>query len=452
MTAAIPHESAWRLGSRSGVRLRAIGSDDAVGLVGASVPASLVALIGEVARRQPDAMALWAPDHALTYAELQRLIHALGSRIECLAPPGGAVAVLLADDLDVVVAQLAAAAAGRTCLVINAHHPVERLRTVLADASPGLLIADRDTLPADLAGSVPVLFGISTEGWAGNTVPASSAMQAEACFVYYTSGTTGQPKGYARTQARFLARGASHACELRLSSGDRVTSLLSAAVGTTATWWTTAFIGGARFSFLRPDRLGIRGTAAAISAHRPTVLVGIPTVLRLVLSDPAAASRLTDLRAIYLVSEPIQRDELQEWRRMLPPECDVLLSYGMTEANSIAGWILPRDLSGQPDRLPIGYPREDTEFAIVDESGASVPRGEVGAFWVRGAAVSRGEWRDGRIVRGRAIPDPSDPDRLILQTNDLMREQPDGLLMFAGRADDMVKVRGNRVQPSEVEA
>jgi acyl-coenzyme A synthetase/AMP-(fatty) acid ligase len=123
----------------------------------------------------------------------------------------------------------------------------------------------------------------------------------------------------------------------------------------------------------------------------------------------------------------------------------------MSEAAPLTEGFLPRDLPEVRARLPIGYLNADHEYAISNDRGQPVPLGGEGELWVRGRLLSLGEWDAGRCVPGRLLVDATDPALSVLRTGDVVRLRPDGLLDFIGRTDTQVKIRGNRVEPAEVE-
>jgi acyl-coenzyme A synthetase/AMP-(fatty) acid ligase len=174
-------------------------------------------------------------------------------------------------------------------------------------------------------------------------------------------------------------------------------------------------------------------------------------LLRTLLALDGAAEAFVHLRSIATSSESILRQDLEPWRRILPPDCAIRTGYGMTEGAPLADWFLPANIPGTAARLPIGYPAPWHQFAITDTDGAPVPEDQPGELWVRGRLLSLGEWQHGRCVPGRLLADPDDAMGAILRTGDLVRRRRDGLLEFAGRADAQIRIRGNRVEPAEVE-
>lgn len=399
----------------------------------------------------PNAPALRGGARALTYAETLRQVRALAARLIAATEPGTGIAVLLTDDVDVTIAQLACFASGRVCLLLNPVHPAPRLAAIIATAAPSaLLISDDFEPPPDTPVSIAILRGLPT-GEEDTDIALPAVDRDAPAIVVYTSGSTGTPKGYVRTQRQIMNRLERYLVPVRIGPDDRVLTLFSMTNGS-GTWagWA-ALLSGAELHVSGGASSGLRAVMQQIRTQAITALWSIPTMLRTLLALPDAREAFRSVRAICSVSESILSSDLEAWRRVLPPGCAIRLTYSMTETSGLAAWFLPHDAGGLSARLPVGYPSDAFDFAIVTPEGEPAPIGEVGELWVSGPMITVGEWQAGRCVPSRAIADPTDPSRRILRTNDLARLRPDGLLEFAGRADDMVKVRGNRVEPAEIE-
>lgn len=409
----------------------------------------IFSVLCELARRQPMAMALRAANRDISYAELVQCAQALGARIAEVTAPGNGVAILLADEAEVVIAQFACLASGRVAILLNASNPAERVRTILESAGArALLIGDTLAVP-DMARTPAILRGLPTAAPEhGNFAPADIDLPA---IVDYTSGSTGTPRGFIRTQRQVHHRLRSYINALRLGPSDRVLSLFSTTNGSGLFAGLTTVMTGGTFIPATTTGPGLRNILGLLHDGTITVLWAIPTVLRTLLALPDAQKACHALRATNSVSEAILGSDLATWRAVLPADCAIHLSYSMTEASGLAFWVLPPTLDTRSARLAAGYPNPAYDYAIVGPDGHALAAGEVGELWVRSAMVTLGEWRGGVCVPGRAIDDPDRSDRRILRTGDLARLRPDGMLELAGRADDMVKIRGNRVEPLEVE-
>ncbi len=403
-----------------------------------------------IAECQPAAVALHDEAQIVTYGDLrERALH-LAARIASATSVGAAVAVLLSDEAEVAIAMLACFAAGRVCLLLNPGNPAERTALILADSAPEALVVPEGAELPPLPAAMAVLRGTSAASAATVAAVSPAGLDQAACVIY-TSGSTGQPKGIVRSQRQVLYRGLNKIQQFHVDRNDRILSLYSLTSGPGVTAMTMALTSGAELHFARIASLGARGLLAAIQQRRITIINAVPALLRMLLSLPGAREAFAGVRGIFSTSEALLRSDIEAWRQVLPRDCAVALAYGLTEGAPLAEWFLPTEPPGTEARLPVGYPVARHEYALADADGRPVPQGEVGELWARGRFLSLGEWRQGGCVPGRLLADPDDPSRFILRTGDLVRLRPDGLMEFAGRADAMVKIRGNRVEPAEIE-
>jgi acyl-coenzyme A synthetase/AMP-(fatty) acid ligase len=186
--------------------------------------------------------------------------------------------------------------------------------------------------------------------------------------------------------------------------------------------------------------------------ERVTILVGLPSLLGGFAEIGNATALLDGLRIVRTTGDALLRDDLRVWRTLLPPHCHVMTTFGSTEMFTFAQWFVPRSFDADEARLPVGYPLPDHEFKVVDERGRAVTAGEAGELVLRSRNIALGEWVEGRWVAGRLIRDLDDPSKRILFTGDVVRQRPDGLIAFVGRRDAQVKVRGQRVELTEIES
>ena len=236
-----------------------------------------------------------------------------------------------------------------------------------------------------------------------------------------------------------------------LHPGDRVLAPYTITTGGGIVGFMMTLMAGACFYPVNVPRSGARAVLELARRERITLLTGTPSLLRVLFGLDGAAAAFDQLRALYTTGETLLRADIDAWRRVLPEHCHVAYVYGMSEAAPLAEWFLPRELPEARARLPIGYLNADHEYAISNDQGQPVAPGEGGELWVRGRLLSLGEWDAGRCVPGRLLADPADPASAVLRTGDVVRLRPDGLLEFVGRTDTQVKIRGNRVEPAEIE-
>ncbi len=403
-----------------------------------------------VVARQPDAHCLLSQSRCLTYREVWLAVTALAARIAAHTAPGQGVAILLKDELNVALAQLACLANGRVGLLLNPSHPEQRLAAMLSQAAPSMVVTDDDRRLPEIAGNPYVLRQIESPSVAVDSATSPAAIDTPS-LVVYTSGSTGIPKGFVRSQRQITALSDNSVQAFRIDPSDVALSLFSLTNGSGQSCLMPALLTGASMFTPPLARDGLSGILALLRTGTITLLWVLPSVLRTLVRLPDAARVLRSVRGVFLVSEPVSRADLESWRQVLPARCALLLLYSMTEASGIASWFLPHDPPYPGPSLPIGYLTSHYEGAIVGPDGQAVALGEVGTLWLRGRVFTLGEWRNGRCEASRTISDPDDSTRRLLCTNDSVRAGADGRLEFSGRADNMIKIRGNRVEPAEVE-
>jgi acyl-coenzyme A synthetase/AMP-(fatty) acid ligase len=412
-------------------------------------------LLEAVADRWPDAVALRDDARTLRYGELRQAARRLAVRVAAATRSGSAVAVWLANGCDAVVAMLACFAAARTCLMLNADFPADRVSVILRQAAAaGVILANPASIPSLPEHVVPIVPHAAEQR---DDAPDS----AVACFdpvgpddpalVIYTSGSSGQPKGIVRSHRQTVYLGWKKVHRFHLQPADRVMTPFAVTSGPGVVTLMMTLIAGASLYPVHVAASGARAVLETAQAEQITLLTGLPALLRLLLALDGAAAAFRTLRAVYTTSESLLRADIDAWRGVLPDDCKVALVYGMSEGAPLTEWFVPRKLPDGAARLPVGYPNADLEFAMTDAQGRSAAAGDTGALWVRSNLLSLGEWQDGRCVPGRLLCDPHDPSRVVLPTGDLLCRRPDGLMDFIGRTDAQVKVRGNRIDPAEVE-
>ncbi len=408
--------------------------------------------VAAIAERQPEAVALRDGARALTYGELCRRVRGLALRVIDTVPRDAAVAVLVPDGLDTAVAMLACFAAARVCLMISTELPPQRVSAIVEAGAAAALLPSGAGVAALPRRVRPIVMDEPAGQDAAAHVRLDVPGPDEPALTIYTSGSTGRPKGIVRSHRQVAYLGWKKVHRFHLNPADRVLAPYTLTTGGGIVGFMMTLMAGACFYPVNVASSGARAVLTLARQERITLLTGTPSLLRVLFGLNGASAAFAQLRALYTTGETLLRADIDAWRRVLPDGCKVAYVYGMSEAAPLAEWFLPRELPGDQARLPIGYPNADHEYAISNEQGQPVPVGEAGELWVRSRLLSLGEWEAGRCVPGRLLADPADPALSVLRTGDVVRLRPDGLVDFIGRTDTQVKIRGNRVEPAEVEA
>ncbi|WP_279609035.1 non-ribosomal peptide synthetase [Burkholderia gladioli] len=415
-------------------------------------------LVEDRAGQMPEAIALVAGDEQLTYGELNARANRLARYLVKLGVgPDIPVAVCAERSVAMVVALLAVFKAGGVYLSIDPAFSSARLAHILDDAAPPVMLADavgRDALgEGRLAKHVMVDLSVVLAPWdelpSDDLSPRSLGLDSShLAYVIYTSGSTGTPKGV-MVEHRQLANLVSwHIDRFELKAGSRVPATASLAFD--ASVWELWPVLCAGASLLLPPP-GLSSDAAALlnwwrQQSMDSAFLVTPLALLAMQSElpPGLKSLL------------IGGDRVTSLPSGLPPSLRIVNNYGPTETTVVAtsGEIEP---SAGDTAYPIGKPIANTRIYLLDEHQALVPLGAIGELYIGGAGVARGYLNRPDLTAQRFLADPfaraeGDAEARMYRTGDLARYQPDGNIVFLGRNDEQVKVRGFRVEPGEIEA
>ena len=405
----------------------------------------------EQARRAPARPALVCGGRSLAWGELAAAVASLAGRLRA-AGVGAEVVVAVAAEraLDTPVALLAVLAAGGVYLPLDPAQPDARLALLLADAEAAVLVA-REPAASHLAALAPRP-PVVIEPDAPDTPAASGEASgigdwphpADAACLFYTSGTTGRPKGVV-VEHRHLAHTLRACRGFGWRADDRVLALAPLTFDISLFELLNPLLAGAAAVLLpREDVLDLERLAAA--AAGATVLHAVPALLReLVDHILQTGGSLPGLRALFTGGDAVPADLLADARRACP-SAEIRVLYGPTEGTIICtAWRLEGETAGSP----LGRPLPGAVLCVVDRRGEPVPVGIPGEILLGGGGVARGYHRLPELTAERFV---AHGGRRFYRTGDLARWTPEGELRFAGRLDEQVKIRGVRVEPGEVEA
>ncbi|HEX2079654.1 MAG TPA: amino acid adenylation domain-containing protein, partial [Longimicrobium sp.] len=414
-------------------------------------------LFEQQAARTPHAVALVHEDGELTYVELNRRANRLAHHLRSLrVGPDVPVGLCLERGPEMIVALLAVLKAGGAYVPLDPEYPEERLRYMLADSAPAVLLTQASLAELFAGARVPrIRIDADAAEWAhepATDLPRGALTPEHLAYVIYTSGSTGRPKGV-MNQHRALVN--------RLAWGRRAWGIDADEAVLCKT--SLNFDGSVREIFL-PLMAGARVVLARPGGHRdPSYLLEVigrehvttvnlvPSLLQVLLEAPVVES-LRGLKRILCGGEALPGALLERFRQVLP-EVELHNLYGPSEAATAV--TAPR-CRAEPGRaaVPIGGPIANTRAYVLDGAGEPVPVGAAGELYVGGAGVARGYRNRAPLTAERFVPDPfgGEPGARLYRTGDVVRWLADGRLEFVGRNDHQVKVRGFRVEPGEIEA
>ncbi|HEX9936581.1 MAG TPA: amino acid adenylation domain-containing protein, partial [Longimicrobium sp.] len=408
------------------------------------------------AERTPGAVAVVYEDRTLTYEELNARANRLAHHLRGLgAGPDVRVGICVERSPELVVAVLGVLKAGSAYLPLDPGYPRERLRDMVHDSAPLVVLtqaAVRDQVSA--LGVATVALDEDAEAWAHQpaTNPERAALSPEnLTYVIYTSGSTGRPKGVEMTHGGAQNLLHWYLGATGISERDSVLVVTSFSFHLTQRNLMAPLFVGGRVHLAR-EPFEPRRIAAQIVASGITMMNVTPTGFQaLVEADGGRA--IGGLRIVVFGGEPLYPRQLAK----VPAPRPVFLNpYGATEATGITAHHFARaDLASYPGRsMPPGRPIANAAIYVLDGAGEPVPVGVTGELYLGGAGVTRGYRRLPGQTAERFVPDPfgSSPGARLYRTGDLGRWLPDGTIEFMGRGDAQVKVRGFRIELGEIEA
>ncbi|MEI9995551.1 MAG: alpha/beta fold hydrolase [Rhizomicrobium sp.] len=410
--------------------------------------ASVSERFASIAQTHPDRIALDDGTAALTYRAAQAAVASLAGWIAAETAPGDLVGILLPTSADFLLTMLACFAAGRLFVPLDSHYPRAWLAEVVKDCGMAAIVARFDD--PDTAGLVPDgIRRLDLSAPHDRAAPLQPLGPDDPAFVLFTSGSTGKPKGIVNGQRALLRRVAQYVDAAHVDVQDRFLPLSSECTIAGLRERFTALLTGATLHLIDVQRAGARQILNRLHDAGITMMYGVPALLRTLmqLGTPAPES----LRVLRVGGDAVLWSDVDALRAWLPPDCRIELGYSSTEA-PIMQWFVPNGFPREGSRVPLGYPLAGNALAILGEDGQAVTPGEEGELVVCSPYVALGRWRDGRVEAGDFPAAANDPSCRVLRTGDLVRLRADGLIDLIGRKDRQLKIRGQRVEPGELEA
>ena len=405
---------------------------------------TLTALLEAAMQTTPDAPALTFGEQTLTYAELDRRTAALAA---ALAARGvgreSLVAVALPRSLELVIALVATLRAGGAYLPLDLEHPAERIAAIVRAAGPSVVLAHED-----IGGAFGEALLAPVDWPLDGAAPAVAQGGEDAAYVIYTSGSTGDPKGVLVEHRAIVNRLLWMQAEYGIGAHTRILQKTPATFDVSVWEFFLALISGGELVVAPP---GAHRDPAAIAGlirrHAITDLHFVPSMMSAFLADPAA--RGIAVAHVFCSGEELPAELRDRFHQTVSAELHNL--YGPTEAAvDVSYWAAGPEDTSRP--MPIGWPVWNTRLVILDERLRPVAPGMGGHLHLGGVQLARGYLNRPDLTEDRFIPDPHHPGQRLYRTGDVARRRADGAVVYLGRSDHQVKIRGLRIELGEIEA
>ncbi len=425
--------------------------------------------LDECVRRHPDKEVIVTRERRCSYAQLSRAADLLGAALQRRGVrKGDRVAILLENSIEVAAALYGILRIGGVFMVINPQTKADKLAYLLQDSGAMALISGHgfEATYTSAIAVAPECHTLIVAGLAADTqlglchllsmeaalgssaadIAPSGLIDYDLASLVYTSGSTGKPKGVMLSHVNMCAAADAIATYLELRNDDRILCALPMAFDYGLYQLLLSVHVGATLilekSFVFPAKV-----LELMVQERVTVLPGIPTIFSMLLGFSALAKYdLSALRTLTNTAAALPLRQITDLRAAFP-QAHIFSMYGLTECKRVT-YLPPDQLDIRPDSVGRGMPNE--ELWLVDENGQRLPNGSTGELVVRGSHVMRGYWRDPAATAQRLRPGPLQGET-VLYSGDIFRTDAEGYLYFVGRRDDIIKSRGQKVSPREIE-
>ncbi|MBU4612319.1 amino acid adenylation domain-containing protein [Achromobacter sp. GG226] len=407
---------------------------------------TLPALIEASIARTPQSVALEDAEGRLTYAAFDEATRSLAGRLQAAGVRrGDVVAVALPRSRDLVIALVAIQRAGAAYLPLDIQHPRERLAGILATATPRAVVATAATrvmLPNDARIVLP-------QGEDAPFDPDQAPGPSDAAYVLFTSGSTGAPKGVVIEHDAIVNRVLWMQAHYAVDASARILQKTPVTFDVSVWEFFLPLVAGATLVVAPPEsHRDPAWLAQLIRVHAVDTLHFVPSMLAAFLAEPAAAGLV--LQRVFCSGEELPAALRDRFHATIASELHNL--YGPTEAAvDVTWWPASREDTSLP--VPIGYPVWNTAMYVLDARGRPLPAGVDGHLFIAGRQLARGYLGRPDLTAERFVPDPfGAPGARMYATGDLARWRDDGALVFLGRSDHQVKIRGQRIELGEIES
>jgi amino acid adenylation domain-containing protein/non-ribosomal peptide synthase protein (TIGR01720 family) len=394
--------------------------------------------------------------HELTYTQLNEVANRVARAIlECCRGEQERIALLLENDAPMIAAILGVLKAGKIYVPLDPSLPKTRLAYMLQDSQASLIVTNGQNcalVNCLNGGSVPWIDMERLDIGQKSENPGLSISPDALTWIFYTSGSTGHPKGVVQTHCNVLHQLMTYTNGLRLCSEDRLTLLHSCSFSASRLDIFGALLNGASLYPFSVTEEGMGSLARGLLDREITLFHWVPTPFRHFMNTLTGTEDFPKLRLIVLGSEILMSKDVELYKKHCAPDCLLVNRFGTTETGNIRWYFIDKESQICSSTVPVGYALEDTEVVLLDDNRQKVGVNEPGEIAVKSRFISPGYWRQPELTRTVFLENQIQRETRMYCTGDRGRILPDGCLLHLGRKDFQVKIRGVRVELGEIEA
>ena len=415
-------------------------------------------LFEEQVKKTPDNIALEYKDQKITYGKLNEEANKLAGYLRSLGVKREEVIGLSLDhSIDLIISEIAILKSGGACALINPDFPEERINSILKDARAKIFITSNDK--KEIPGQRLKIVNLNSSDVKKNIRRQKNinikniCQSANLAYLFYTSGSTGEPKGVMLEHKGIVNHLYHRINTFNVTAADRLCANMSSGFIIFPLHTFVPLITGAKLIiFPNSTWTNIYKMFEEANTERISIIEvavsSLSSYLEYIGKNPEKKLPLTDIRTLFIAGEKLRAQLIQRFLSEYP-SINLYSAYGQTECS---GMTLCRPVSKNSDNSELeGLPTQNNQAYILDKSMKLLPQGVPGELYISGDGLARGYLNDQERTEKYFLPHPFHHGQRIYRTGDLAKMHFDGNIEILGRIDRQIKIRGQRVEPGEIE-
>jgi len=397
-------------------------------------------------------LAIGTRSNSLTYQELDFFSNRIANAIlESDTPRSDPVALLFEQDSPMIAAILGVLKAGNSYVPLDTQYAKDQLEYILADSRASLILTDVANYPQAvvLANGQQKIIEVENDLRSmSSDNPLLQIVPDAFAYIYYTSGSTGPPKGVVDDHRNVLHNIMRYTNNLQITRHDRLTLLQSSGFSGAVSNIFCSLLNGAALFPIDLHRAGIEGLANCINSEGITIYHSVPSIFQRLLKR---GQDYKTLRIIRLEGDRATLKDLSLFQQHFNHDCLLVNGLGATETGITRQYFANTQTKLSGNHLPIGLATEDMQTLLLDENGNEVVPGEVGEIAIRSRYLARGYWQQPELTSARFISNPDQPDERTYLSGDLGCLNSNDELIYLGRKDLRHKFKGEWLDTETIE-
>ena len=409
----------------------------------------------QIVTQYPDRIAVTSGTKAFKYENLNQAANQVAWTIyEQFGSRSEPVVLLCENSAAAVISCLGILKAGKILLAVDPSYPTERIADILQNSKAQVILTDSmhhslaEQLPTSSSSLINIDLLRSNISQENLCLPISPQHPAQ---IVYTSGSSGQPKGLLRNHRRLVYSAMININQVHICPDDRILALYNLGFAAGMAEVLSAILSGAGLFPYDIKNSGLGHLAEYIIQHKITYFSSTPSTFRYFVNELPEGEITRSVRLIELTGEPLAAREVDSYKRHFPDQCLLVNRLGNSEVGNICRYLMDKQTQLPTEIAPVGYPVNDKEIVLIDDAGKEVGVNQVGEIAVRCDHFVTEYWNFTESTSPKFLPDPRGGDKVVFCTGDLGRMLPDGCLIYLGRKDFEVKIRGYKVALAEIE-